>query len=107
MIRRLPLANPQMFTSSGLGDHHVEGPRRQLFEETVLPGEPVDWEERQDRFHAHRWRDRPAVSVHMARAEAWTVSRTTIEIDDARIVMSYAAEPDWTTVVTTVTRSSP
>ena len=42
----------------------------------------------------------------MARAEAWTVSRTAIEIDDARIVMSYAAEPDWTTVVTTVTRAS-
>ena len=106
VIRRWPLDAPRMFTSSGLGDHHVEGPRRQLFEETVLPGGPADWRERQDRFHAHRWRDRLSVSVHMARAEAWTVSRTAIEIDDARIVMSYAAEPDWTAVVTTVTRAS-
>lgn len=106
-IRRLPLATPQMFTSSGLGDHHVESPRRQLFEETVLPGEPEEWEERQDRFHAHRWRDRLAVSVHMSRAEAWTVSRTIIAIDDARIVMSYAAEPDWTTVMTHVPRAVP
>ena len=106
VIRRWPLDAPRMFTSSGLGDHHVERPRRQLFEETVLPGDPADWRERQDRFHAHRWRDRLSVSVHMARAEAWTVSRTAIEIDDARVVMSYAAEPDWTTVVTIVARAS-
>lgn len=107
VVRRLPLAMPQMFTSSGLGDHQVEGPRRQLFEETVLAGEPGDWRARQDRFHAHRWRDHLAVSVHMSRAEAWTVSRTTIEIDDARIEMSYAAEPDWTTVATHVPRAVP
>ena len=106
VLRRWPLDAPRMFTSSGLGDHHVERPRRQLFEETVLPVDPADWRERQDRFHAHRWRDRLSVSVHMARAEAWTVSRTAIEIDDARIVMSYAAEPDWTTVVTIVARAS-
>jgi len=106
VIRRWPLDAPRMFTSSGLGDHHVEGPRRQVFEETVLAGDPADWRERQDRFHAHRWPDRQSVSVHMARADAWTVSRTAIEVDDARIVMSYAAEPDWTAVVTTVTRAS-
>jgi hypothetical protein len=107
VIRRWPLDAPRMFTSSGLGDHHVESQRRQLFEETVLPGEPADWRERQDRFHAHRWRDRLSVSVHMARTDAWTVSRTAVEIAAARIVMSYAAEPDWTTVVTILTRASP
>jgi len=106
VIRRWPLDAPRMFTSSGLGDHHVERPRRQLFEETVLPADPADWRDRQDRFHAHRWRDRLSVSVHMARTEAWTVSRTAIEMDDARVVMSYAAEPDWTTVVTIVARAS-
>ena len=106
VLRRWPFDAPRMFTSSGLGDHHVERPRRQLFEATVLPGNSADWRERQDRFHAHRWRDRLSVSVHMARAEAWTVSRTAVEIDDARIVMSYAAEPDWTTAVTIVARSS-
>ena len=45
VLRRWPLDAPRMFTSSGLGDHHVEGPRRQLFEETVLPGDPADWRE--------------------------------------------------------------
>ncbi len=98
VVRRFPLAIPQMFTSSGLGDHHVEGPRRQLFERTVVRGGERDLRDRQDRFHAHRWRDRLAVSVHMSRADAWTVSRTTIEIGDEEIGMFYAAEPDWTPV---------
>ena len=97
-VRRLPLATPHMFTSSGLGDQKVEGPRRQLFERTVVRSGNRDLRDRQDRFHAHRWRDRQAVSVHMSRADAWTVSRTTIEIGDAHIAMFYAAEPDWTTV---------
>jgi Transport and Golgi organisation 2 len=97
-VRRLPLTMPQMFTSSGLGDHHVEGPRRQLFERTVLAGGSGELRARQDRFHAHRWRDSLAVSVHMSRADAWTVSRTAIEIGGAEILMSYAAEPDWASV---------
>jgi Transport and Golgi organisation 2 len=103
-VRRLPLSIPQMFTSSGLGDHHVEGPRRQLFESTVAAVGTAELRASQDRFHGHRWRDRPAVSVHMSRAEAWTVSRTAIEIGDARIEMSYAAEPDWTVVRAQLTR---
>ena len=105
-VRRLPLALPQMFTSSGLGDHQVEGPRRQLFERTVVGGGEWDLLDRQDRFHAHRWRDRQAVSVHMSRADAWTVSRTTIEIGDADIAMFYAAEPDWTPVPAHLSRVS-
>jgi hypothetical protein len=102
--RRLPLAIPQMFTSSGLGDHQVEGPRRQLFERTVVRGGEQDLRDRQDRFHVHRWRDRQAVSVHMSRADAWTVSRTTIEIGDSDISMCYAAEPDWTSATARVSR---
>ena len=98
MVRRLSLDTPRMFTSSGLGDHQVEGPRRQLFERTVVRGGDRNLRNRQDRFHAHRWRDRLAVSVHMSRDDAWTVSRTTIEIGDADIEMFYAAEPDWTPV---------
>ncbi len=104
MVRRLPLAIPQMFTSSGLGDHKVEGPRRQLFERAVVRGGSRDLRDRQDRFHAHRWRDRQAVSVHMSRADAWTVSRTTIEIGVADIAMFYAAEPDWTPVPARLSR---
>ena len=103
-VRRLPLAIPQMFTSSGLGDHQVEGPRRQLFERTVVRGGEQDLRDRQDRFHAHRWRDRQAVSVHMSRADAWTVSRTTIEIGDSDIAMFYAAEPDWTPATARLSR---
>jgi hypothetical protein len=99
-VRRLPLSVPRMFTSSGLGDQKVEGPRRQLFERTVTQAGEGQLPERQDRFHAHRWRDRLAVSVHMSRADAWTVSRTAIEIRAPQIVMSYAAEPDWTAVQT-------
>jgi len=105
-LRRLPLAVPQMFTSSGLGDHQVEGPRRQLFERTVARAGAGDLWNRQDRFHTHRWRDRLAVSVHMSRADAWTVSRTAIEISAAQIVMSYAAEPDWAAVQTQLPRAS-
>jgi hypothetical protein len=105
-VHRLPLAIPQMFTSSGLGDHQVEGPRRQLFERTVAQGGTGDLRDRQDRFHAHRWRDRLAVSVQMSREDAWTVSRTAIEIGDAHILISYAAEPDWTTVRTQLARAA-
>jgi hypothetical protein len=104
LVRRLPLDTPRMFTSSGLGDHQVEGPRRELFERTVVRGGGRNLRNRQDRFHAHRWRDRQAVSVHMSRADAWTVSRTTIEIGDADIVMFYAAEPDWTPVPARLSR---
>ena len=103
-VGRLSLSEPQMFTSSGLGDAQVEGPRRQLFEHMVIPSGPGKLRARQDGFHAHRWRDRLEVSVHMSRAEAWTVSRTVVEIDDERVVMSYAAEPDWTTVVAALPR---
>jgi Transport and Golgi organisation 2 len=106
-VRRLPLAIPQMFTSSGLGDHQVEGPRRHLFEQTVVRGGERDLRDRQDRFHAHRWRDRLAVSVHMSRPDAWTVSRTTIEIGGSDIAMFYAAEPDWTLVTARLSRLAP
>ena len=69
---------PLMFTSSGLGDDVVEPPRRELFNEAVSSGqfEP----QVQDAFHSHRWPERLHLSVYMSRAEAHTVSRTTIEL---------------------------
>src|SRR5437868_4095701 len=70
---------PVLVTTSGLGDEHVEGPRRALFRQMFTPG--VDWVEQQDRFHRHRWLERPALSVCMSRAEARTVSLTVIELD--------------------------
>jgi hypothetical protein len=73
---------PLLFTSSSLGDAIVEGPRRLLFEQ-MFEAAPEGFSEmaaRQDAFHAHRWRDRPAVSVHMSRPDACTVSTAVVEI---------------------------
>jgi hypothetical protein len=93
-VRRAPLDTPRMFTSSGLGDARVEAPRRELFDDAVVRGRD-DIRARQDEFHAHRWNDRPELSVWMSRSDAWTVSRTVVEIGEREILMRYAAEPDW------------
>ena len=69
---------PVMFTSSSLGDAIVETPRRRLFEELVLAGD--DWLRGQFRFHRHRWDEQPEISIQMARQDAATVSRTTIDV---------------------------
>jgi hypothetical protein len=82
------VSRPLLFTSSSLGDALVEGPRRLLFEQMLCaPGRSV---ERQDAFHAHRWRDRPAVSVHVSRPEAATVSTTVVEATSREMRMIYA-----------------
>jgi hypothetical protein len=92
---RHSLTSPLMFTSSGLGDRLVEAPRRALFERIMARrgarrgagrGSLVD---RQDRFHAHRWRLRPHLSVTMERREASTVSRTVLEVGGNRVHMAY------------------
>jgi hypothetical protein len=67
---------PMCLASSGLGDDKVMV-RQPLFESTVAV-EPTP--RRQDAFHRHRWDDRPEVSVLMSRADARTVSITTVEI---------------------------
>jgi hypothetical protein len=78
---------PMLFTSSSLGDALVDGPRRLLFEQMLGPAGPsADW---QDAFHAHRWRDRPAVSVHMSRPDAGTVSTTIVEATPREVRMIY------------------
>lgn len=67
---------PLCWASSGLGDSRVR-PRLPLFEERVArdptPGA-------QDAFHRHAWPDRPEISVRMSRAEARTVSITTVQV---------------------------
>jgi len=88
-VRRID--RPLLFTSSSLGDALVDGPRRVLFEQ-MLPSAPVggmDLTVRQDAFHAHRWRDRPAVSVHMSRPDACTVSTTVVEARAREMRMMY------------------
>ena len=82
-----PLAEPLLFTSSSVGDAIVEGPRRLLFEQMFAT--PWDLEAQQDAYHGHRWRDRPAVSVHMSRPDACTVSTTTVEVTPDQVRMTY------------------
>ena len=82
-----PLVKPVMFTSSSLGDAVVETPRRRLFEQLVLADD--DWLRGQFRFHRHRWTRRPEISIHMAREDAATVSRTTIHVTSRTIDLEY------------------
>jgi len=81
------VSQPLLFTSSSLGDALVEGPRRALFEQMFATR--GDLAALQDAFHAHRWRDRPALSVHMSRPDACTVSTTIVEVTNTEVRMVY------------------
>lgn len=82
------------FVSSGLGDS-LAAPRLDLFEDMVAGPGPTS--ERQDEFHRHQWPDRPEISVLMSRADARTVSITTLQVApsrrDAAITMAYEPIP--------------
>ncbi len=82
---------PRMFTSSGLGDHHVELPRRALFDQMIRHHDftPDELVATQDSFHRHRWPDRPHLSVCMRRDDARTVSMTVVERLANRMRMTY------------------
>lgn len=94
------LTAPCLFTSSGLGDALVEGPRRALFVEHF--GDAADGPAAQERFHRHRWPDRPHLSVCMSRPDARTVSYTVISLDDDATMDYYPAAPDTPTTPSTV-----
>jgi hypothetical protein len=81
------LTGPCLFTSSGLGDRLVEGPRRHLFEEWF--GAADDWPARQDVFHRHSWPDRPHLSVCMRRGDARTVSYTVVTVGAEAVSLRY------------------
>ena len=83
-----PFVRPMMFTSSGLGDALVAGPRSKLFDGLVLAHER-SWVEGQARFHAHRWPERPHLSVVMWRVDARTVSRSLIDVSAGAIQFHY------------------
>lgn len=83
-----PLWSPAMYTSSGLGDHIVEPPRRELFE-GWFSDDPAKHPDEQLAFHQHRWDDRPHLSVAMSREDARTVSFTTVEVAPDRVKMRY------------------
>ena len=88
------LDGPICLVSSGLGDSVVE-PRLGLYEEMLVEeGLSVA---AQDRFHAHRWGDRPELSVLLDRELARTVSVTTVEClveADEPISMDYREVPE-------------
>lgn len=77
----------KFFTSSGLGDDLVNTPRRQLFNKMMTAGDAAAAQ--QDRFHEHRWHLRPHLSIYMERADARTVSWTTIELHPTCALMTY------------------
>jgi hypothetical protein len=87
--RRTDLLRATMRTSSGLGDALVQRPRRGLFR--AFFDDPSDPVVAQDAFHAHHWPGRGAVSVHMCRANARTVSRTTVEVREREVRLAYRA----------------
>ena len=77
---------PICLASSGLGDALV-APRLDLFAREVMARGAGP--ETQDAFHAHRWPERPEISVSMDRRDARTVSRTWVEVGSRSITMRY------------------
>lgn len=88
-------STPACFVSSGLGDSRVL-PRLPLFDDRVREGDAIA----QDCFHRHQWPGRPEISVLMSRADARTVSITTVELtqlaEEALVHMSHEPVPDKT-----------
>ncbi len=82
-----PIDDPKIFTSSGLGDALVYGPRKQLFDRMFAS--TGDMSMIQDSYHRHQWAKRPAWSVCMSRPEAATVSYSVIEIGARGAAMTY------------------
>lgn len=79
---------PWLFTSSGLGDHLVEGVRSELFN-AMFACQPEDWPRVQHEFHRHSWPGRQHLSVNMERASARTVSFAVIDLDDSSATVTY------------------
>jgi uncharacterized protein with NRDE domain len=87
IVLQYQLLKPVMFTSSGLGDHLVDSPRRGLFR-SMLSAKAVS-EIQQNAFHRHRWADHPELSVLMNRPDAATVSITEVVLTPQLATMTY------------------
>lgn len=96
-------AGPACFVSSGLGDRRVE-PRRELFAEMIASRGPSAAV--QNEFHAHRWADRPEISVQMSRHDARTVSVTVIEIARSSSPGPHRVEMAYTPIEEPVSRGA-
>lgn len=92
VVSRLLGDEPMLATSSGLGDHLVEGVRHELFR-SLFDAPPEDWQLVQDRFHRHSWTGREHLSVNMVRDSSRTVSHSVIELDPESTLFTYY--PDW------------
>ncbi len=83
---------PRIFTSSGLGDEVVEGPRTELFRCYFFKRKSSNcMASLQDRFHLHRWTGREHLSVCMSRKDARTVSYTVVQMLGQAVSMTYRA----------------
>jgi uncharacterized protein with NRDE domain len=87
---RSDLTSPAFFTSSGLGDHFVDVPRRDVFRQFLRNGSAN--RQKQDALHCHCWPDRPELSICMSRSDARTVSYTTLEIRRSQVALHYHAD---------------
>lgn len=88
------LRSPFFATSSGLGDHHVDPPRREHFNRLFAAANPKHWPELQEGFHLSRSGEAPQLGVLMSRSEASTVSITSVDLNPAQVVMRYHAVDD-------------
>ena len=94
VMSRLLGGSPQMFASSGLGDHLVESVRRELFD-AMFVSHPETWPAAQDAFHRHFWPGREHLSVNMTRETARTVSHGVIDLNPSEAVFTnHPAAPD-------------
>lgn len=89
VVRWHDLSRPHLFTSSSLGDDLATLWRSPLFARLVEHSGNAP--RGQAAFHYHRWTALPEISVRMARADATTVSVTTVEVRSDRIQMHYDA----------------
>ena len=98
-------ASPACFVSSGLGDSRVSA-RLPLFDQLVADGDGSAGE-RQDEYHRHSWPDKPEISVLMSRADARTVSITTVEaVPDGHGLWDIAMEYEPVTAGVAVVRGA-
>jgi hypothetical protein len=76
-----------MLTSSGMGDHVVESPRRRLYEQMFAKSDEI--EHAQDNFHSYRWEESGHTSVLMSRPRARTVSQTVVTATPSQTLFKH------------------
>ena len=101
-VTRHPPAPRFMRTSSSVRPAAARLLRAELFDRLVPAASPLT----QDRFHAHCWPGAPGASVLMSRADAATVSITTIEAFAHGFRLTYRARPGGAAVVTEMPRAA-